>query len=147
MLGENSTNIKNAMILLLTGRISPKLTSMSPTSKGVFPAIYRLSIEKIPAVICKFLDWPVKAIVTVQMHSLLEQTDSRVYNMPLTVNVLMPIFHQKANLVGAHVGPPNASSFLYQHIGIQKLSRTQYEPLQTQREPLHTLSFFKIFFI
>ena len=83
--------------MLLSGRISPKLTSMSPTGKGVFPAIYRLSIETNPAVICKFLDWPVKAIVTVQMHSLLEQTDSRVYNMPLTVNILKPIFHQKAN--------------------------------------------------
>ena len=49
---------------------------MSPTSKGVFPAKYRLSIEKTPAIIFKVIDWPVKTIVTVYMHGLLEQTDS-----------------------------------------------------------------------
>ena len=43
------------------------LTSTSLTSKEVFP-------EKVPATI--FLDWPVRAIVTVDMHSLLEHTDS-----------------------------------------------------------------------
>ena len=35
--------------------------------------------------ICKFLDWPVKAIVTVDMHSLLEQTGSTRYNQDFTI--------------------------------------------------------------
>ena len=43
--------------------------------------ISKLSIEKIPAMILNFLDWQVKAIVTVPMHSLLPQTDSTV-NQP-----------------------------------------------------------------
>ena len=42
----------------------------------------RLSDEKISAVICKFLDWPVKAIVTVRMYRLLEQTDSKFDGKP-----------------------------------------------------------------
>ena len=37
---------------------------------------YILSIGKITVIMCKFLDWPVKAIVTAHMHSLLEQTES-----------------------------------------------------------------------
>ena len=36
-------------------------------------------MRKPCAIICKFLDRPVKAIVAVDMHSLLEQTDSTVY--------------------------------------------------------------------
>ena len=56
------------------GRIYLKLTSMSPTSKGVFSAKYRLSNEQILAMICKLLDWSVKAMVTVYMY-MLEQTD------------------------------------------------------------------------
>ena len=67
-----------ALLLLVSGRISPKLTSIFPTSKEVFPANYILSVEEIPAIICKFLNLPVKAIVRVPMHSLLEQTDSTV---------------------------------------------------------------------
>ena len=59
--------------------MSPKITNMSPTSKGAFPAKYGLTNEKIPTKICKFLDGPVKAIVTVHMQSLLEQTDSTVW--------------------------------------------------------------------
>ena len=52
------------------------------TSKGSFPAKCRLSNENIPTIICKFLDRPVNAIVTVDMQSLLEQTDSTVENRP-----------------------------------------------------------------
>ena len=81
---------QHALLLLVSGRIFPKLTSMSLTSKGVFPAKYTLPNEKIPAIICKFLDRPVKAIVTVHMDSLLEQTDSTVYlppSLPIPTNL------------------------------------------------------------
>ena len=40
---------------------------MSPTSEAVIPAKYRLSFQKIPELICKFLDWPVKVIITVHI--------------------------------------------------------------------------------
>ena len=64
---------QHVLLSLVFGRIPPKLTSMSTASKGVFPAKYRLSIEKMPAIICKRLDWPEKTIVTVSMYNLLEQ--------------------------------------------------------------------------
>ena len=51
---------------------------MSLTSKGIFPAKYILSNENISAIICKILNWPVKAIVTVDMPRLLKQTDLMV---------------------------------------------------------------------
>ena len=63
MLGGNPIHLSKCTAFL-------KLTSMFPTSKVVFSAKYRLSNEKIPAIICKFLDRPVEAIVTVAMHSL-----------------------------------------------------------------------------
>ena len=37
---------QHAPLLLILGRIPPKLTSMLPTGKGLFPANYKLSIEK-----------------------------------------------------------------------------------------------------
>ena len=37
-----------------------------------FLAKQTLSNEKSPAIMCTFFDWPIKAIVTVHMHSLLE---------------------------------------------------------------------------
>ena len=41
-------------------------------SKGFSPAKYRLYTEEMPAIICKFRDWPIKAIVTVHMYSVLD---------------------------------------------------------------------------
>ena len=57
---------QHALLLLVSHRISPKLTSMSPAAKGfsVLDIDYIYN-AKIPAIICKFLDWSVNAIVTV----------------------------------------------------------------------------------
>ena len=48
---------------------------------------------KVPAIICTFLGWPVKAIVTEDMHSLLEQTDINVqeHASPLFSKVFVKI--------------------------------------------------------
>ena len=60
--------------MLVSGRISLKLTQ---PAKG-FPCIAKYSSlnEKITTIICKFLDLPVKAIVTVDMHSLYQTVES-----------------------------------------------------------------------
>ena len=63
---EFSPISQHPLLLLVSGRKAPKLAS-----KVVFPAID--FPKRIPAIICKFLDNPVKAFVTVPMRSLLEQ--------------------------------------------------------------------------
>ena len=76
MLGGNSPPIsQHALFLLVSCRMSQKFTRLSVTSKGDFAAKYRLSNEKSPAIICKFVDCPVKAFITVDMCSLIIHHD------------------------------------------------------------------------
>ena len=106
MLGGNSHPYPSmhCFCLFLAG-YPPRLTSMSPTSKGGFPVKYWLSIEKIPAKVCIYIGWPVKAIVTVHMHSLLEPTDSTVYCIEtITVTIYykrISVFLQKISISSA----------------------------------------------
>ena len=51
---------------------------------------------EIPALICNILDRPVKAIFTVDMLSLLEQTDSTVYKKKLRPNQYFLVPHTQS---------------------------------------------------
>ena len=76
---------QHALRLLVSNRISSKLTSISPTSKGVFPVKHRLSQEIFLAIRCKCIDWLVNVIDTVQSKS------SKEHNAPHATPSVYPI--------------------------------------------------------
>ena len=52
---------------LFLARCPQTLPAYPPISKGFFPSKYRLLNEKISAIICKFWDCPVEAVVTMDL--------------------------------------------------------------------------------
>ena len=76
---------EHALLLLVSNRISSKLTSISPTSKGVFPFKYRLSQEIFIAIRCKCIDWLLNVIDRVQSKS------SKEHNAPHATPTVYPI--------------------------------------------------------
>ena len=51
---ESTPISQNTLLLLVSGKMSPKITLMLLISKWLFPSKFRMSNEKIPAKICKF---------------------------------------------------------------------------------------------
>ena len=75
---ELSPIFQHALLLLVSRMNSQELTSSSLTSIQVFPAKYVSNEKKIPAMICTFSERPIKVILTVDIHILLEQTYTTV---------------------------------------------------------------------